>query len=555
MKVVFLNSTGQTGGAENVLLDVLASLGAARPAWSLHLIAATDGLLVERARALGTATTVLPFPQALARLGDAGAGGPAGQTVSRAALAQRFCASLPATALYLRDLRRLLRRLDPDVIHTNGLKMHALGAWAQTPRASVLWHIHDYVSTRPFVSRVLRASARGCAAVVANSESVAADVRAVLSGKEPDVRAVHNAVNVERFAPDGDRIDLDALSGLPPAVPGTVRVGLVATLARWKGHDTFLRALSLLPTDSPVRGYVAGDALYQTDGSQYALEELRRMADDLGVAGRVGFTGFVEDAASVMRALDVVVHASTEPEPFGLVIAEAMACGRAVVASDAGGAAEFIRTGENALAHAPGDAAALAARISQLAHDAHLRAALGRAGRSTALRRFDRARLAAQLIPIYEELRNAECGMPNAEQEAANVGVDAPHQSTNSNPPSALRTWHTGNSKFVIHHPPSAILKVLHVHSGNLYGGVETMLATLARERGACAGLESRFALCFEGRLKDELLATGASVHVLGAARVSRPARPGVCQLRQSSAVSRAGARSSGQCASRVARG
>ena len=68
-----------------------------------------------------------------------------------------------------------------------------------------------------------------------------------------------------------------------------------------------------------------------------------------------------------MRALDVVVHASVEPEPFGRVVAEAMACGRAVVASDAGGVREIAKDGENALLHPCGDAAALAERIERLA--------------------------------------------------------------------------------------------------------------------------------------------------------------------------------------------
>src|SRR5437899_10554381 len=66
-------------------------------------------------------------------------------------------------------------------------------------------------------------------------------------------------------------------------------------------------------------------------------------------------------------------------------------------------------------------------------------------------------------------------------------------------------------------------MKVLHVHSGNLYGGVETMLVTLARHRALCADMEPHFARCFEGRLSRELHAEGVSVYPLGAARVSRP--------------------------------
>jgi glycosyltransferase involved in cell wall biosynthesis len=72
-------------------------------------------------------------------------------------------------------------------------------------------------------------------------------------------------------------------------------------------------------------------------------------------------------------------------------------------------------------------------------------------------------------------------------------------------------------------------MRVLHVHSGNLYGGVETMLTTLARHHdddddGAGAGMEPHFALCFEGRLSEELEDAGARVHGLPGVRVSRPA-------------------------------
>ena len=67
-------------------------------------------------------------------------------------------------------------------------------------------------------------------------------------------------------------------------------------------------------------------------------------------------------------------------------------------------------------------------------------------------------------------------------------------------------------------------MRVLHVYSGNLYGGVESMLATLASCRALCPAMEPHFALCFEGRLSDELRASGAPVHMIGNARVSRPA-------------------------------
>ncbi len=66
-------------------------------------------------------------------------------------------------------------------------------------------------------------------------------------------------------------------------------------------------------------------------------------------------------------------------------------------------------------------------------------------------------------------------------------------------------------------------MRVLHVHSGNLYGGVETLLVTLARYRDFCPSMEPQFALCFEGRLSEELAAVGATVHLLGKVRVRQP--------------------------------
>ncbi len=401
MNLLFLNPAGSSGGAERALLDVMASLAEARPGWRLKLIAAADGALVEEARAMGVGAAVIKFPRAVSQLGDAAAGGPAGDHSNPLAVAGRVAAAAPAIVGYARALRRAIVDCAPDVIHTNGFKMHVLGAWAAPRTTPLVWHLHDYVRARPMMSRLLKAHARRTAAIVANSHSVAGDARRLFGGRAT-VFAVHNAIDLERFSPAGPALDLDRLAGVPPLGEGGVRVGLIATLARWKGHRTFLRALAALPADSPVRGYVIGGALYETAGSQHALSDLRGYAGALGLNNRIGFTGFVADAPAAIRALDVVVHASTAPEPFGLAIAEAMACGKAVIASAAGGAVELFADGVEALGHPPGDAAELARTIARLAADRDLRARLGAAAAIAARRRFTRERLANELIPIYE---------------------------------------------------------------------------------------------------------------------------------------------------------
>jgi glycosyltransferase involved in cell wall biosynthesis len=251
------------------------------------------------------------------------------------------------------------------------------------------------------MGRLLKRYSRRCAAVIVNSHSVAQDVKRLL----PDLKVVtiYNAIDLKRFAPEGIQLDLDAMTGLPPALSGTVRVGLVGTFARWKGQKIFLQAIAQLSPELPVRGYIIGGPIYQTVGSQWSLDELKDEAARLGLAGRIGFTGFVPDTSAAMRSLDVVVHASTQPEPFGMVIIEGMACGKAVIASQAGGASELFVDGENALGHPPGDAATLAGQIQKLVKNEELRKELGEAAREIVKRSYHGQRLAKLLLTLYRE--------------------------------------------------------------------------------------------------------------------------------------------------------
>lgn len=401
MRVLYLNSMAQLGGAEVVLLNLIATLRETEPGWHLELIAGEHGPLIGKAHALGVRTRVVALPEVLARLGDSGVNPLGLRRLGWALLA------FPAALLYVQRLRRAIRSIAPSVIHTTGFKMHILGLWSSGTGTPVLWHIDDYVSSRKVMARLLGRYAGRCSGAVAVSTSVADDLAAVCRGRTK-IHTVENATDTEEFSPRGPIADLDRLSGLPSAAPGTVRVGLLASFARWKGHEVFLRALSLLPPGLPVRGYIVGAALYKTIGSEYSIKELEGMVRNFGISGQVGFTGFIEDPAAALRALDIVVHASTLPEPFGMAIIEAMSCGRAVIISRGGGASANGSPGHDALDHTPGDAQELADRICLLARSQELRARLGKAARLNAASRFDRRRLAAAIAPIYRQAAGTE---------------------------------------------------------------------------------------------------------------------------------------------------
>ena len=400
MRIVFLSPSGELGGAETALLDILAAVREARPAWELSMIAASNGPLLGKAAAFAQVSAV-PFPKALARLGEWGA---RRSTAARLQLgAGLIAASAPAIS-YARRLHTELRERNPHIIHSNGLKMHLLGARARPGRAKLVWHLHDYPAARRLTARLLASQAHRCDVMLANSESVAVEARQCFGRKVP-VHTVHNSVDLTRFNPAGPRADLDTLAGVAPLAPGGLRVGLVATFARWKGHGVFLDALARLRDLPNLRGYIIGGSIYDTDASQFSTAQLRAQAEMLGLGDRVAFTGKTDEVPAVMRALDIAVHASTEPEPFGLVVAEAMASGCPVVVSRAGGAAEIAQGG--AVFHEPGNSAELAGRLRELAGDSARRASLGIEGREAAVRLFSRSRLCLRLLPVYESLAGA----------------------------------------------------------------------------------------------------------------------------------------------------
>ncbi len=403
MRLLFLNPIGNIGGAERVLLTAIAGVKREWPDAVVRVVALSDGPLLAAARELGAETEVVPLPAAFSQLGDSQTRG------GRLPRLLYSAARLPALGSFIRRLKAAVARFNPDIVHSNGIKTHLLGRFAVPARVVVVWHLHDFYGLRPAAGWLLRRARSRVRVAVAISNAVAADARAVLPGLR--VETVLNAVDLARFSPGpGDGGDLDRRAGLPSAAPGTVRVGLVATFARWKGHLTVLDAAKKLAAESPalpVRWYIVGGPIYQT-AAQFTEVELRAEVESRGLADRVGFVGFVPDTAPVYRSLDVVLHASTLPEPFGLTVAEAMACGRAVIVSSAGGAAELFTDGTDALGIAPGNADQLASAVRRLAENRDFRVRLGTAARSTAIERFDANRYGAQLCRVYQSVLNRE---------------------------------------------------------------------------------------------------------------------------------------------------
>jgi glycosyltransferase involved in cell wall biosynthesis len=293
-------------------------------------------------------------------------------------------------ALALLRLVRLLRAGSVDVLHTHAMievnaVARAAGRLARVPVLSHM-HIENFLPSsrlrRTFVRLLDDATARLCACIVAVSD----DTRRALERQgypRGRIVVVHNGVELPDDAPDD---------------PGEGIVE-VARLAPVKGQRELIEALAHL--DEGVRLTLVGRDV--ESGGAYE-RELRALAADLGVADRVEFAGYRDDALDVMaRAAVVALPSWTEGLPMTLL--EALARRRAVVATPVGGTPEVVADGETGILVPPRDPAALAKALDALLRDPDRRRQLGDAGRARVAREFALGRTASRVLELYAGLK------------------------------------------------------------------------------------------------------------------------------------------------------
>lgn len=287
-----------------------------------------------------------------------------------------------ASGLIRRDLplawrtARLIRKKEIDLVHHNNNpaanRASILGAiLGGVPQVAHVRFFGRYY--RPIDERLCRRVDR----FVCVSASVATHCRRRLRLPEERVDVVHNPVDLERFTgARGRRSGTRRHLGVEPGDRLVVHVG---RLVPWKGQGEFLEAVApLAAVDPRVRVLVVGGAGRRPGDRKYR-EALGERVRDLGLEDRIRLTGHRRDVAELMAAADVMVHSSSEPEPFGRVIVEAMAAGTAVIATRAGGVLDIVRDGQTGLLVPPGDTGALREAIRRLLEAPRLRARLARA--------------------------------------------------------------------------------------------------------------------------------------------------------------------------------
>jgi glycosyltransferase involved in cell wall biosynthesis len=244
--------------------------------------------------------------------------------------------------------------------------------------------------------------------VIANSHFIADLLRTDYGVPEDRIRIVPRGIDLNVFDPARTKVarvvDLASRWNLPDDASVVMLPG---RLTRWKGQSLFIEALALLKDRLGGDNFkIVGLLVGADQGREAYRAELEQLVKSRGLAGQVQLLGHCADMAAAYMLTDVVVSASTDPEAFGRVVAEAQAMGRPVVVADHGGAAEQIMAGETGWLFPPGDAKALADALSNaLAIDANARARLADMAIGYVRQLYSKTGMCSATLDIYAELR------------------------------------------------------------------------------------------------------------------------------------------------------
>lgn len=440
--VGIFDHTATLGGGEIALLNLVRQLD--RERFEPLVILGTDGPLVERLEASGIRVEILPMaPSVLhTRKDSLGMG-----SVTRVRDILRM-------VRYATVMAKYLRARGIELLHTNSLKADILGGLAaRMAGIPVIWHVRDRIEKDYLPAPVVSIFRKLCRLipnyVVTNSQATLETLRlaptqGTVSGTyihtRPSgfqkARVVYDGTPIphsvpivisssktapsaevitEQTASQDDGVAKDHMEPSDSAQPvfnqqietqeteRRIIIGLVGRISPWKGQHIFLEAASQVNRRYPhVEYQIIGAALFSE--SDYE-EEIHHLTERLGLADRVNFMGFCDDVMERIKALDILVHASTVGEPFGQVIVEGMACAKPVVATRGGGVPEIVEDGVSGILVPMSDANGMAEAILRLIERPDVAREMGERAYLRVSEYFSIDLTARRMEEVYQDVR------------------------------------------------------------------------------------------------------------------------------------------------------
>ncbi len=300
-------------------------------------------------------------------------------------------------------IREQLEKIRPDLVHFNSTVVSDTPG-IQAARACgipAVSHVRNFGNVT-YLSVLITRSVKSfiCISNAVKDHLVGCGVN------EDQCVVVPNAVDLQRFS-ERDSPETPVRKEFGWRKTDKV-IALVGRIVAWKGQDYFIRAIAKArETDASIRGLIVGDDSGSLDGPGY-MAGLESLIEELGAGESIRFSGHRSDVAEIMKSSDVVVCASSTPEPFGRVIIESMAVGTPVIATDAGGATDIIEDGANGVLVPIRDDASMADAVLRLTQDSDFSDKVRSAGLQSVADRYTVARHVERVSRIYRDVLKLE---------------------------------------------------------------------------------------------------------------------------------------------------
>jgi len=381
-RILYVQPNSEVGGSDIALLRMVEALDPTR--FAPVVVLPAEGPLAPMLRSAGAKVRLLPMMQL--------------RTLPSPVYQSRYLANLVPT---VRRLAALIREERAELVHTNSLYCLYGGFAARLAGCAHLWHVREIPPAIPVARPALGRMVLGLSRMVVCMTQACSNALFGPRAGDRRIRYLSEGLDLSEWSraqvSRSIRQELGIASGVPV-------IGFVARLDPWKGLDVFIDAASRIASEFPEAVFlVSGDA---PAGFEAYRADMEARAAALGLGERMRFLGWryrLGDIPALMADLDIFCHTSIAPEPFGLVIIEAMAMGCPVIAARAGGPVEIVEDGVSGLLTQPGDAAALAAAMRALLMDRDRRGRLAKAGRARVETVYSRTAFGTQLRALSEE--------------------------------------------------------------------------------------------------------------------------------------------------------
>jgi glycosyltransferase involved in cell wall biosynthesis len=300
----------------------------------------------------------------------------------------------------VRGLIRLIRKRNIALVHTNTNTILAGALAARFTGVPHVWSIHELMVEPASVRNTLHyIIPRFSSRVVTVSQAVRDHMLKDAEKFANRFAFVRGAIDVEPFLKATGRERVRAQWGVRE---DEVLIGMAGRVTRWKGQSVFVQAAKLISERHRQVKFAAVGGVFDTE--KFYMERFRKEVREAGLENKLTVNDFRADMPDVFAAYDIFVLPSILPEPFGLVVIEAMAAGKPVVATAPGGPSETVANGETGLLVPPSDAIALADALSELLADPQKRRSMGEAGRCRARQLFSLPRYVTEFEELYDSV-------------------------------------------------------------------------------------------------------------------------------------------------------